>query len=346
MKRACVTGAAGFIGGRLCHYLKERDYWVRAVDYVEPRYGDVPCNEGVWDCDLRISQNADAAVVGCDLVFALGADMGGAGFVFTGEHDFDIIRNNALINVNTANACRTRAVERVLFTSSACVYPEHLQAGPTKIGGGPLDEVVIQLGDPMSLRGGLKEEDAWNGKVDSAYGVEKLLSEELYIALGRETGIEVRIARFHNVFGPRGSWNDGREKVPAAMCRKVAEAKLSGNHEIEIWGDGEQVRSFCYIDDCLEMLYRLMQSDYGLPLNIGTDRAVSINELTDIVADIAGIRIAKKHVRGPQGVRSRNADLSKMREVLNYEPAVSLEDGLARTYVWIESQVRLSEGDS
>lgn len=324
MKRACVTGASGFIGNHLCRYLKERGYWVRAIDYVRPRYGRVECDERSWRVDLRDPRAVSAVFDGIDEVYALAADMGGAGFVFTGKHDFSILCNNALININTARACKNAGVKRVLFTSSACVYP-----------------AALQDGSPTRSKLMLRESDAWMGRPDHAYGSEKLFSEDVYTCLGRETNIKVRVARFHNVFGPKGSWNDGREKAPAALCRKAAEAKLSGNHEIEVWGDGEQVRSFCYIEDCLEMLCRLMQSNYSEPLNIGTDRSVSINDLIDIIEWAARIEVVRKHdLSKPQGVRSRNADLSKMREVLNYEPQFSLEDGIAKTYVWIEQQVK------
>jgi GDP-D-mannose 3',5'-epimerase len=338
MKKVCVTGAAGFIGGHLCRYLKDRGYWVRAVDYTHPRYGDVPCDEALWDCDLRALTNASKALVGVEQVFALAADMGGAGFVFTGMNDFEILCNNALINVNTAREAAYYGVQKLLFTSSACVYPEWLQ---TPDGTWMKQDGTPAMEGPTYAVFGLSESQAWNGKPDSAYGVEKLFSEELYHALGAWGLEHVRIARFHNIFGPRGSWNDGREKAPAALCRKVAIAKLTGNPEVEIWGDGEQVRSFCYIDDCLEMLYRLMQSDYNKPLNIGTDRGVTINKLMDIVADAAGIEVVKKYIEGPQGVRKRNADLSEMHQWLKYEPQVSLEEGIARTYKWIDDQVRI-----
>lgn len=318
--KVLVTGGAGFIGGHLCRYLRQRGYYVRAVDYVEPRYGDVDCDEAIWNCDLRYYNNALRAIGNMDWVFACAADMGGAGFVFTGQHDFSILVNNIGINRNTAIASMYAKPKRLLFTSSACVYPEGLQM---------MDAV------PM-----LRESDAWIGKPDSAYGMEKLISEEIYTQLARASDTEVRIARFHNIFGPRGSWNDGREKAPAAMCRKAAVAALQGIKDIEVWGDGLACRSFCYIDDCLEMLYRLMVSDYDKPMNIGTDEAVIINNLALTAAQCAGIEGAELvHVDGPMGVRSRNADLSAMRQVLGYEPEVTLEDGMCRTYQWIEQQL-------
>lgn len=324
MTKVLVTGAAGSVGGHLCRYLKDRGYWVRAVDHVDPRYGDVPCDEGLWNLDLRKVYYARTATRGMDWVFALAADMGGMGFI--SRNHFGILKNNALINVNMARTADR--VDRVLFTSSACVYPERLQMDEGEAG-------------TKGARG-LEESHAWAGKPDTAYGIEKLFSEELYTQLASGfKGRQTRIARFHNIFGPRGSWNDGREKAPAALCRKVAVAKLTGNPEVEIWGDGRQTRSFCYVDDCLEMLMRLMLSDWAGPLNIGTDRLVSINELADTIADVAGIKIVKKHdLSKPQGVRGRNADLTLMRDVLNYEPQVSLEEGLAKTYAWIETQAR------
>jgi GDP-D-mannose 3',5'-epimerase len=231
--------------------------------------------------------------------------------------------HNTQINQNTVFASIIGGVRRVLFTSSACVYPEDLQ----------LDTNVA----------GLAETDAWKGKPDTAYGVEKLVGEELYQRAAEISDLEIRIARFHNIYGPEGAWTGGREKAPAALCRKVAEAKRTHTPNVEIWGDGEQTRSFCHISDCLAMLYGLMQSDYEKPLNIGTDRLVSINELTDIIAEAAGIEIVKKHIEGPQGVRGRNADLSEMKRVLGYNPAITLEWGMGELYRWVEEQVYASD---
>lgn len=318
MKRALVTGASGFIGHHLCKYLKDKGYWVRAVDYKEPEFGRVACDEYNWHADLRSRYDAVEAfkLVPFDEVYALAADMGGAGFVFTGEHDYTILMNNVTINRNTL--AYARGVGRILFTSSACVYPEGLQDS---------DE-----SKPLT------EEDAYPADPDSEYGWEKLFAERLY----SNSPLNTRIARFHNIYGPEGSWNDGREKLPAAACRKVAHSELTGDPEVEVWGDGQAVRSFCYIDDCLEMLYRLMQSSHAEPLNIGTDVAIAVDDVFYMIAKIAGIEIDIKHIEGPQGVRKRNADLSRMRKVLDYEPEVTLEEGLERTYTWVKSQVELS----
>lgn len=316
--RACVTGAAGFIGNHLCRYLQERDYWVRGVDYREPRFGDVAANEVDWQCDLRSYASAHRALTGIDHVYALAADMGGMGFISVNH--YRIIHNNALVNLNTAEAARLCGVSRLLFSSSACVYPTCLQALP----------------DASPLR----EDDAWMGSPEDAYGIEKLMAEEIYKRLAEKAGIEVRVARFHNIFGPEGSYDGGREKLPAAACRKVAEAIQRGRpYVVNVWGDGKARRSFCYIDDCLEMLYLLMNSDHAGPMNIGTDRSVSVDGVFDAVAEIAGVAIVKAHSPGPQGVRGRNADLTLMRGVLGYEPQVSLEEGLARLYEWVSIQV-------
>jgi len=313
MTRVCITGAAGFIGHHLVRFLKKRGYWVRAVDYRPPAY-KVPADEVDWTCDLREPVNALNALVDVDEVYHLAADMGGMGYI--SFYHFDILQNNLRINLNTARAVKCLGIERLLFTSSACVYPERLQ--------------------DSSRAQGLREGDAWDGKPDTAYGIEKLIAEEMYLDTPH---VQVRIARFHNIYGPRGDWNSGREKAPAALCRKVAEAKRAGEHNIEVWGDGEQTRSFCYVSDCLEMLYRLMRSEHGEPLNIGTDHSVSINELAHVVSEAANWPVTLIHVPGPQGVRGRNADLTAMRKVLDYEPQVSLEDGIAETYAWIEEQV-------
>jgi nucleoside-diphosphate-sugar epimerase len=314
--RVLVTGAGGFIGSHLVSFLKEKGYWVRGVDIKEPEFSSTDADEFQL-LDLRRWENCLAATEGIDEVYALAADMGGMGFI--SSHHAQILHNNSLINIHTLDAAREAGVKRYLYTSSACIYPEHLQTAA---------DVVP-----------LKESDAYPAYPQDAYGWEKLITERLCTHYAEDYGIETRIVRFHNIFGPLGTYEGGREKAPAAMCRKIANAKLTGDHEIEIWGDGEQTRSFCYIDDCLEGIYRLMHSDYREPLNLGQDRMVTINQLADIVANIAGIEVTKRHVDGPQGVRGRNSDNSKLREVLGWEPQVSLEDGLAATYSWIEAQL-------
>jgi len=319
-RRALVTGAGGFIGHHLVTFLKHQGYWVRGVDLKLPEFSRTDADEFLRT-DLRRWENCLTATKGIDEVYALAADMGGMGFI--SNHHAEILHNNSLINIHTLDAARENGVKRYLYTSSACVYPEFKQ----------MDTNVTPL----------KEEDAYPAMPQDAYGWEKLVTERLCTHYREEYGIETRIVRFHNIFGPLGTWTGGREKAPAAMCRKVAVAKLTGNPEVEIWGDGEQTRSFCYIDDCVVGIYKLMRSDYHEPLNLGQDRMVTINQLADMVADIAGIKIIKKHVPGPQGVRGRNSDNTRLREVLKWEPQISLEEGLARTYEWIERRVREGE---
>jgi GDP-D-mannose 3',5'-epimerase len=316
-KKVVVTGAGGFIGHHLVSYLKSQGYWVRGVDLKYPEFDLTTADEFLL-LDLRRWENGLQATYGVDEVYALAADMGGMGFISC--HHAQILHNNALINLHTLEAARLNGVRRYLYTSSACVYPEYRQ----------METDVTPL----------REEDAYPAQPQDAYGWEKLIAERLCLHYREEYGMETKVVRFHNIFGPLGTWEGGREKAPAALCRKVAMAKISGNPEIEIWGDGEQTRSFCYIDDCVTGLYKLMQSDYGQPLNLGQDRLVTINQLADMVAAPAGIRIIKKHIPGPQGVRGRNSDNTRLRQVLGWEPQISLEEGLAHTYAWIEAQVK------
>jgi len=314
--KVLVTGAGGFIGHHLVEYLSRRGFWVRGVDLKYPEWEMSSADEFIIG-DLRCKETAIRACQWIDWVFALAADMGGAGYVFTGQHDQEIMQNNILVNANTLEAAKLWGAKKYFLASSACIYPQEIQ---------------------LSTKVDLTEEDAYPANPDSPYGWEKLFTERLLLQHSDIMG--VRIGRFHNIFGPLGKWEGGREKAPAAACRKVAMAKLSGNHKVEVWGDGQQTRSFCYISDCLEMIHRLMVSDCGSPLNLGSDERVTIDQLYHYAADAAGIDIELIHdISKPQGVRGRNADLALMRWTLRYKPQVTLARGIARTYEWIEQQV-------
>jgi len=324
MRSALVCGAGGFIGSHLVKRLKAEGFWVRGVDLKYPEFSSSAADDFVIG-DLRDQRVCDAITdQAFDEVYQLAADMGGAGYIFTGDHDAEVMHNSATINLNMIERCRLTGVKRMFYSSSACMYPAYNQEDPD---------------NPKC-----SEDSAYPAAPDSEYGWEKLFSERLYLAYHRNYGMQVRVARFHNIFGPEGTWTGGREKAPAAICRKVAEAEDGG--EIEVWGDGKQTRSFLYIDECIEGVLRLTRSDFIGPVNIGSEEMVTIDQLVQMVAEIAGKRIRIRHVPGPTGVRGRNSDNRLIREKLGWEPTTTLRQGLERTYPWIAEQVALAKAKS
>jgi len=317
-KTALVCGAGGFIGGHLVQRLKTEGYWVRGVDIKQHEHWKTYDDEFIQG-DLR-EQNFCRRVTGdiqFDELYQLAADMGGAGYIFTGEHDADVMHNSATINLNMMEEARKTGIKKVFYSSSACIYPERMQM--------------------ETDNHGLKETDAYPAGPDSEYGWEKLFSERMYLAYARNYNMEVHIARFHNIFGPYGTWTGGKEKAPAAMCRKVAEARDNG--EIEIWGDGEQTRTFLYIDECLEGIRRLMESKVSEPINIGSDELISINNLAKMAMEIAGKKLSIRHIEGPLGVRGRSSENTYIKEALGWRPTAPLVDGMKKTYAWIAGEV-------
>ena len=317
MKRVLVCGAGGFIGGHLVKRLRGEGYWVRGIDLKYHEFCPSHANEFIKG-DLRKVAVVELALDGIDEVYQLAADMGGAGYIFTGEHDANVMHNSSTINLNVLECGRRAGVRKYFYSSSACIYPAYNQTDPN---------------NPNC-----SEDSAYPAQPDSEYGWEKLFSERLYASYQRNYGIEIHIARFHNIFGPEGTWQGGREKAPAALCRKVAETPNGG--EIEIWGDGEQTRSFLYIDECVEGIRRLMKSDFAGPVNIGSEEMVTINQLAEMVMDIAGKQLRIQHIEGPLGVRGRNSDNHLIYQRLGWVPSLPLRKGMEATYQWIERQVK------
>jgi nucleoside-diphosphate-sugar epimerase len=323
MKKALVLGAGGFIGSHMVKRLKAEGFWVRGVDLKFPVYEPTPADDFIIG-DLRDQQLCRSILdQKFDEIYQFAADMGGAGYVFTGEHDAEIMHNSATINLNILDAAVKRNNKRIFYSSSACMYPEHNQLDPN---------------NPNCA-----EDSAYPANPDSEYGWEKLFSERLYLAYARNYGLEVRVARYHNIFGIEGSWNNGKEKAPAALCRKVAMAKDGG--EIEIWGDGKQTRSFLYVDECIEGTIRLTRSDWAGPVNIGSDEMIAINDLAKLVMKVAGKKINIKNIPGPVGVRGRNSDNQLIQERLGWKPSSTLVDGISKTYQWIGEQVSKNYSD-
>jgi nucleoside-diphosphate-sugar epimerase len=318
MKRSLVCGAGGFIGSHLVKRLKKEGHWVRGVDLKRPEFSETLADEFIVG-DLRDQKVCQLVVdSSIDEVYQLAADMGGAGYIFTGANDANVMHNSATINLNIVEECKNKGVKKIFYSSSACIYPEHTQLDPE---------------NPDC-----SEKAAYPANPDSEYGWEKLFSERLYMAYYRNYGLEVRIARFHNIFGPEGTWRGGKEKSPAALCRKVAEAADGG--EIEVWGDGKQTRSFFFVDECVEGVMRLMQSDFTGPVNIGSEEMISINGLAQMAIEISGKNLNIKNIPGPLGVRGRNSDNKLYREKIGWESSKTLREGMQQTFVWINQQVK------
>jgi len=319
-KRILVCGAGGFIGGHLVKRLKKEGAWVRGADLKHNEFSPTQADEFIIG-DLRDHDVVRSVLSNIDEVYQLAADMGGAGYIFTGEHDSAVMHNSASINLNIVEFGRLAGIKKFFYSSSACMYPEYNQTDPD---------------NPNCA-----EDSAYPAAPDSEYGWEKLFSERLYAAYQRNHGIEVHIARFHNIFGPEGTWCGGREKAPAAICRKVAETRNGG--EIEIWGDGKQTRSFLFVDECVEGVRRLMESDFAGPVNIGSEEMVTINQLAEMVMELAGKRLRIRHIEGPLGVRGRNSDNRLIQQKLGWRPTAPLRKGLEATYRWIAEQVAARE---
>lgn len=321
MKKILVCGAGGFIGSHLVETFKSQGHYVIGADLKFPEFSSSLADE-FRIMDLRSQQNVEQLVTSdIDEIYQLAADMGGAGYVFTGEHDADIMHNSAMINLNILDEMQKKGVKNVFYSSSACIYPEHNQTDPN---------------NPL-----LSEESAYPAAPDSEYGWEKLFSERLYMSYARNYGMRVRIARFHNIFGPKGSWNNGKEKSPAALCRKIASCKDHG--VVEVWGLGNQTRSFLYIDECVEGIHRIMASDCNAPLNLGSERMISINNLVFLIAKLVNKNIAITNVDGPMGVMGRNSHNKLIKETIGWEPPENLEYGLLQTYNWISEQLQTKD---
>jgi GDP-D-mannose 3', 5'-epimerase len=324
MKTILVCGAGGFIGTHLVESLKEQGHFVVGADLKSPEYTETKA-DAFYRIDLRVANNVNTLFDyhKFDEVYQLAADMGGAGYIFTGEHDADIMHNSASINLNVLDAMRRYGVKKVFYSSSACIYPAHNQTDPD---------------NPL-----MSEESAYPANPDSEYGWEKLFSERLYLTYARNYDISVKIARLHNIFGPEGSWNNGKEKAPAALCRKVALSEDGG--EIEVWGPGTQTRSFLYIDECIEGIHRIMDGEYDRPLNLGSERMISINDLVTLIASLTNKSVTVKNIDGPVGVMGRNSDNKLIQEVLGWTPDEDLETGLIKTYQWISQQIAQGNED-